>query len=259
MGLLPFLAAGQTQDHKGPYRTIIKAAVNYLLAKQKPDGSFEGTPTLSEHASISTALSECYGMTGDKAVGKAAQAALDYIAAAQDPIGGGWGPGPRMAGLTSVTGGQIMAIRSGQLAKLKVAPAIFPQAQKFLKSVSFSQQGNADGGLFGSGGDKTTPRPTWTAVGLLCYQYLGVPRTDPAMVEGTGYLMKNLPGGADQTADYWFWATQVMHNQPGPDWETWGRKLRQVLLESQIKQGCATGSWNPTGPLAAPDAMLRPA
>ena len=45
---------------------------------------------MTDHGMASIALCECYGMTGDKAVGKAAQAALDYIVASQDPEGGGW-------------------------------------------------------------------------------------------------------------------------------------------------------------------------
>ena len=82
--------------------------------------------------------------------------------------------------------------------------------------------------------------------GLLCYQYLGVPRTDPTMVEGTAYLMQNIPATSDKpNIYYWYYATQVMHNQPGPDWDTWNRKMRQLLIDTQCKDGCATGSWDP--------------
>ena len=43
-----------------------------------------------------------------------------------------------------------------------------------------------------------------------------------------------------------------MHNQPGQDWDTWNRKMRRLLIDTQSKDGCATGSWNCTdgqGPL----------
>ncbi len=30
-----------------------------------------------------------------------------------------------------------------------------------------------------------------TAIGLLCREYMHMPRTDPAMVEGTAYIMQN--------------------------------------------------------------------
>jgi hypothetical protein len=57
--------------------------------------------------------------------------------------------------------------------------------------------------------------------------------------------MKNPPAADDQLVDYWYFATQVMHNQPGPDWDTWSRKMRRILIESQAKEGCSTGSWDP--------------
>ena len=40
-----------------------------------------------------------------------------------------------------------------------------------------------------------------------------------------------------------------MHNQPGPAWDKWNRKVRTVLIETQCKQGCATGSWDPLTPV----------
>lgn len=247
LGVLPFLAAGQTHESKGPYKQLIQKAIAYVVAKQRPDGSFDGATTMYDHGLASIALSECFGMTGDEKVGKAAQAALDYIAEAQDPAGGGWRYQPKMPGDTSVTGWQLTALKSGQLARLKVAPATLERATKFLRSVSSSEEGNAGGGLFGYT-DKTRTTAALTAVGLLCYQHLGVPRTDPAMAEGTALLMKNLPEAGDRNVYYWFWATQVMHNRPGPDWDTWNRNLRRVLIESQATEGCAAGSWDPKAP-----------
>jgi hypothetical protein len=93
-----------------------------------------------------------------------------------------------------------------------------------------------------------------TAVGLLCRQYLGVHREDGAMQEGMQYLMKNLPQINTRPLYFWYYATQVMHNLPGPEWDTWNRQMRRVLIETQIKEGCAEGSWDPVRP--APDRHL---
>jgi hypothetical protein len=89
-----------------------------------------------------------------------------------------------------------------------------------------------------------------TSVGLLCTQYLGTKRDDPAIREGMAYLMRNLPNINARDTYYWYYATQVMHNVPGPEWETWNRQMRRVLIASQIKEGCAAGSWDPAEPTA---------
>jgi hypothetical protein len=73
-----------------------------------------------------------------------------------------------------------------------------------------------------------------------------MPRTNPVMVEGTAYLMDNLPDVETHNLYYWYYATQVLHNQPGKDWETWNRKMRRLLIDTQSKEGCAAGSWNCT-------------
>jgi hypothetical protein len=247
-GLLPFLAAGQTHESKGPYQKNIYAGVNYLLSKQKADGSFvtsDAPPYMYQHGLASIALCECFGMTGDLRVRKAAQAALDFIAEAQDPAGGGWRYQPRMPGDTSVTGWQVMALKSGQMAGLNVSAAVLEKAHKFLESVSISENGRSAGGLFGYM-SKDLQTSALNAVGLLCYEYLGVPRTDPALVEGTAYLMSHQPGSSDvPDIYYWYYATQVMHNQPGHDWDVWNRTMRRRLIDTQCRDGCALGSWDP--------------
>jgi hypothetical protein len=85
-----------------------------------------------------------------------------------------------------------------------------------------------------------------TAVGLLCTQYLGAKPGDPRIDEGEKFLMAHLPNAADGKVYYWYYATQVMHNQPGPDWDKWNRQQRTVLIKSQCGDpGCANGSWDP--------------
>ena len=61
------------------------------------------------HGLASIALCEAYGMTHDKDLRAPAQAALDFIAFAQDPKGGGWRYKPHQSGDTSVFGWQLAA------------------------------------------------------------------------------------------------------------------------------------------------------
>lgn len=248
LALLPFLGAGQTHESKGRYRSTIRSGIAFLVNKQGKDGDLRIGGAMYDHGLASIALCECYGMTGDKAVGRAAQMALNFIAEAQDPAGGGWRYNPKDPGDTSVVGWQLMALKSGQMAYLNVNPVVFERAKAFMKSASSGTPGSLGfGGLFTymPGGGAT---PVMTAVGLLCCQYAGLPRTDPAMIEGTAMIMGNQPDGG-RNLYYWYYATQVMHNQPGPDWDAWNRKMRRVLIDTQCKEGnCAAGSWDPKKP-----------
>ena len=251
LGLLPCLAMGQTHQSHGPYQQNVRSGLDYLMGQQRVGGSFASGGMVG-HGLAAIALCECYGMTGDKTVGKAAQSALDYIAAAQDPIGGVWGHQPRQPGDLAVTGWQIMALKSGQMASLQVNPAVLEKAKRLLDSFAFSNQS----GLVESNpfmdvteGSNQQVNRRLTASTLLCLQYLGTARTDPKMVEGTAFLMRpeNQPDAAPSDAGYRYFATQVMHNQPGADWDAWNRKMRRVLIDSQRKEGCALGSWEPDG------------
>ncbi len=89
-----------------------------------------------------------------------------------------------------------------------------------------------------------------TSVGLLCTQYLGAKRQDPSIQEGMAYLMQHLPNANQRNTYYWYYATQVMHNLPGPEWDAWNRQMRRVMIDSQNKEGCAAGSWDPDKPTA---------
>jgi hypothetical protein len=62
------------------------------------------------------------------------------------------------------------------------------------------------------------------------------------------FFMANMPNPAYRNCYYWYYATQVMHNLPGPEWDRWNREMRRVLLETSEKDGCAAGSWDPTQP-----------
>ena len=59
---------------------------------QKPDGdlSADAASQMYSHGLATIALCEDYGMSHDKAVGRAAQKAINFIQAAQNTKTGGW-------------------------------------------------------------------------------------------------------------------------------------------------------------------------
>jgi hypothetical protein len=265
LGLLPFLAAGQTHESKGPYRQTIARGIRFLISNEKANGDLRIGGDMYDQGLATIALCECYGMSNAKDVKKAAQAALNFIMAAQNSQDGGWRYQPMQKGDMSVTGWVVMALKSGQMAYLSVLPSTLENAGKFLKAASIDGRGGGlfaykpgnefcDGIIVGEGRElkNDDSQRAVTAIGLLCLQYLHTRRTDPAMVEGTDFLMKHLPDAGIRNVYYWYYATQVMHNQPGPEWDAWNRKMRRTLIDTQNKDGCAAGSWDPHKP--TPDA-----
>jgi hypothetical protein len=248
LGLLPFLAAGQTHKSKGPYQTVLSKAVGWLIKQQKPTGDLSGNADqpMYSHGLATIAMCEAYGMSKDEFIRGAALKAVRFIEQAQNQATGGWRYYPGDTGDTSAVGWQIMALKSAQMAHLPVNTAVFENARRFLKSCAKGEHN----GLFAYLPFQD-PAPPTTAIGLLCSQYLGMGRDDPAMVEGREYLMANLPSDAadGRNTYYFYYATLVMHNIFGPEWDTWNHKMRKLLIGTQDKVGCATGSWDPEKPV----------
>jgi hypothetical protein len=205
------------------------------MTHMKRDGSMhEGGGRMYSHGLAAIAVCEAYAMTHDKALMAPAQASLNFIAYAQDPVGGGWRYSPRQPGDTSVVGWQLMALKSGHMAYLQVHANTIRGVIKFLDSV---QAGS--GAYYGY----TTPakRETTTAVGLLCRMYLGWSQDNQALKNGVEYLSARGPDKANMYYNYY--ATQVMRQYGGEHWDKWNARMRDFLVDKQDKQGPAKGSW----------------
>ncbi|MGA2616412.1 MAG: prenyltransferase/squalene oxidase repeat-containing protein [Thermoguttaceae bacterium] len=254
LGVLPFLAAGQTHRTKGPYQANVRGAILWLIRRQKADGNLAAgaQQPMYSHALATIALCEAAGMTGDESVRLAAQRAVDYIVMAQNKGTGGWRYTPGEEGDTSVVGWGVMALKSALMAGLSVGGsggggAAFHGASKWLDSVQSGPHNSQYAYQPGSG-----PQNTMTSVGLLCRQYLGAKRDSPMMADGVKYLMDHMPGDEFRGVSniyYDYYATQVLHNMNNSDWDTWNRRMRDLLVKSQNRDihSCANGSWDPAG------------
>jgi hypothetical protein len=245
--VLPFLAAGQTHKTKGPYRSTIEKGLLWLMRNQKPDGNLakaDQQPMYS-HGLATICLCEAYGMTADKNLGAAAQQAANFILAAQNKNDFGWRYNPGDPGDTSVYGWQVMALKSAQIAGLNVGGSTMEGVGKWLDSV---KSGPHDSNFSYQPGSGATP--AMTAVGLLCRQYLHAKREDPMMVDGVKYLMDHLPDVRIHNVYYWYYATQVLNNYNGYEWDKWNRAMRKLLISTQNRDSgcCSNGSWDPENP-----------
>lgn len=286
-GLALLAYFGAAYDHYGDrYQHVVGNGLKWLVARQQPDGNLyvsqqdpasDASARIYTHAIATIALTEAYGMTGDPTLREPAQKAIDFLVKSQHPQYGGWryGTAPNMAGYstdTSVTGWAVMALRSGELARLNVPTQTYAKVRTWL-DVAQGPGGNgaryaydpqlpdAASGQFASREALRKPSPSMTGVGLLLRLYLGWDRNRREVIEGADYLLAHPPrltpaAGADayhaRDTYYWYYATQVLYHMGGERWQKWNEQLHPLLTQSQIKTGPLAGSWDPKTP--TPDA-----
>lgn len=247
--LLPFLAAGQTHKQRGPYQKTINDGIQFLVEKVPEDGGLgRGVPASMYSQGIGTiALCQAYAMTKDEALKLPAQRAVDFVCRAQHPELGGWHyylPGSTpTSGDLSITGWQLSALQSAKQAGLNVPRETLAGAQKFVASCSKGKSRGLGTYMVESG-----PSPSMTAVSLLCKQFQGAKSSDPASVEAVQYLMQYQPGTTGRNSYYFYYATQALHRAQSKDWVEWRQVMLKYLVDSQQKDGCAEGSWDPENP-----------
>jgi hypothetical protein len=265
LALLAMLGAGYThQDEK--HQAEVARGLQWLLKNQQDDGRLSSPATDSTrygmaygHAIATIAVCEAYGMTGDPQLRDPAQRAIDYIIAAQHPDRGGWRYEPRRESDTSVSGWQLMALKSAQIARLKVPAETVRKVSHWLDLAQDRGGSRYRYNPYAADNDEQRagrlPNLAMTAEGLLMRMYLGASRNTPGIVEGQKYLMANLPEFGTPTqprrdAYYWYYATQVMFQMQGEGWEAWNGRMRELLPASQVLEGPLAGSWNPLEPVA---------
>ena len=243
MALLPFLGAGQTHLD-GEYKQVVSDGIYYLVRRLRlteSGGSFVEGGGLYDHGIATIALCEAFAMTQDAALKKPSQRAIDFIVAAQDPIGGGWRYEPRQPGDTSVVGWQLMALKSGHMGYLKIPSETIQRAGNFLDFV-----GGDGGSYYGYARRRNRYDPKefagTTAVGLLCRMYLGWDRDHSALKKGVAALGRKGPSPSNMYYNYY--ATQVMHHFGGDEWKRWNARMRDYLVQAQAKAGHEAGSWH---------------
>lgn len=166
-----------------------------------------------------------------------AQKALHYIVLAQHDAGG-WRYQPGEAGDLSVSGWQIMALKSGMMAGLDVPAITLRKAQRYLEITVAADEGYCYVG-------SESPTPTMTAVGLLCRQYMQ--SWGPQNLRMIKAIDKHIkPNRPDSTNNvyYTYYATQVMFHFGGDGWTRWNDAMREQLLKTQ-DTGADEGSWSP--------------
>ena len=246
LALLAYLGAGYTHQ-SGKYQANVQRGMTWLLQGQKADGDLFSDETefvwFYSHGIASIAVCEAYGLTKDAALKEPAQKALNFILASQHPKFGGWRYRPQFESDTSVSGWQLMALKSGEMAGLEVSKGSYSGIAAWLDSV----QSKTSNGQY-SYHPSSEPTPAMTAEALLMRQYLGAKRDDPRLIAGANFLATRLPDFGQRDSYYWYYATQVMFHMQGDHWSEWNAGLRDLLVTTQSKDAAMSGSWDPARP-----------
>lgn len=278
LALLAYLGGGY--DHfDDKYRGNVQRGIDYLISEQGPDGDIFPERDLPgkqftrfySHGIAALALCEAYGMTGDETLREPAQRALDYIMATQHPTKGGWRYIVGQDSDLSVTGWQVMALRSGELAGLRVDPNTYRRTKEFVARCR-EQQGARSRFRYNPYVQPSDPPATqhgknpgtvMTSVGMLMSLYFGEARDTATMQDAADHLLANLPthgdsprhavsstiGNPRRDTYYWYYATQVMFHMGGEHWQQWHEHLHPLLVNQQTQEGPLAGSWNPLLPV----------
>jgi len=263
LAVMAFLGKGHTHLDDGPYRHTIANGVAYLLSIQTPEGRFgqphlrNGEPNnryLMYHQGLATlALAEAFAMTRDPKLAEPLRRAVAFIARAQQD-GGGWDYGPAATGRndTSITGWQLMALKSAHSAGIEVPWQTLFGIMRHLDAKT-SPLGDV---VYADRSPATGRRgPGMAAVGLLSYQMLGWPRDTQLLTRQADILLRDLPDWDSMAANtrahylhsmyYWYYGSLAMFNMGGSWWREWNGRLRDGLIGRQHTTGERRGSWDP--------------
>ena len=245
--VLAFLGAGETH-REGRHKANVSQALNFLVrhARSVPAGAdLRGPDPVAHHnfyvqGAAAMALCEAFNMTKDRRLRVPAQRAIDFIVAAQDPHAGGWRYEPFEAGCTSVTTLQLMALISAKTAGFKLPPQTLEQISHFYDTV---QCDGAPTGRYSYRAAERSYKSASTAQAALGRMYLGATRDDEDLQAAVALLDHR---GPYDNRYYCYYATQVMRNWGGPEWERWNQSMRDELVRTQVAdEGPARGSWTP--------------
>ena len=261
LALLTFLGAGY--DHfDGRHREVVRRGLEWLVSVQKADGDLfvpadpvsNSCAWMYSHGIATMALCEAVGMTGDPLLRPAAEKAIGFIVASQQAERGGWRYQPRADSDLSVSGWMLVALRAGTLAGLTVPAETYAGVRRLLdESANPDKLGHY---LYNALSPEQRPSDlsaaSMTALGSLMRLHTGTPRTDPPLGAAAASLAAMKPAyGTRQArtrdAYLWYYASQVLVQTGGPEWDAWYGQLCTALEAEQVTDGEQAGSWEPLG------------
>jgi hypothetical protein len=147
---------------------------------------------------------------------------------------------------TSVSGWQVLALKTALSADLPVEPECLEKVRKFFQTCEIGDRGRT------GYQDSSQITEATTGVGMLVHQFV-LHEPDSPLVKAAAPFLANF---ADQhwgdkqgrAPDFYLWynCTLAMFQVGGDDWDKWNAAVRDSLIHLQLHTGCERGSWDPT-------------
>jgi hypothetical protein len=265
MAMLAYMGWGAKHTEPGPYQEPLKRAMEWMM-KTERNGDLRGSHGhnfMYDHGIAAIAMAEAYSLTKDSKLRPVVKRVVGFTVRAQNPKTGGWRYRPyeengyRDRGDMSVTGWQIMALKSAQFGGIEVPLESLDKALKYMDGIGGGRRKSIYGYT-----SKSDPKPAMVSEGMFCHQLLRQHAIDrrsasPQAInlrlgESAKYIEKHLPNPRRLKYNYYYWyyACLALHQQQGPIWERWNARMRPVFLKAQVKrpgQVSLHGSWDPIG------------
>ena len=243
LAMMAFMGWGAKHTESGPYQEVLRKAIEWTMEKER-NGDLRHRGDMYDHGIAAIALAEAYNLTRDERLREPVQRMVDFTIKAQNPLTGGWRyktyhENPRDKGDLSVTGWQLMALKSARLGGIKVPEEVFTRARGFLASVTA-----VDGYKYQP---SRKPSNAMIAEGLFCEHVLREGVMTEQMRQSSRLIQTRLPSSDEVDYYYWYYGSLAMRQTQGIAWTKWNDRIKPILLQKQILRGANRGSWTAEG------------
>ncbi len=261
LALLAFQAGGHYYFNGAKYSELVRKGLDWIVDHQKNDGELVGSAGPNHHDHMYEHGIATFAL-GDACAAAAAlqqppnsrymqglRKAVEYIYQNQHEDGGWrYNEHVRQPSDTSVTGWQVLALKSAREAGIPLNEACLAKVRDY-----FQARETGENGRTGYVNDRKVQTEATTGVGMLAKQFLFHEPEAPLVKSAAAYLAgvaaKTWPKDAPAAArDYYMWynCTLAMFQAGGEAWKQWNDCVRDTIIKLQRLEGCERGSWDPS-------------
>ncbi len=234
LAALCFLSGNHTPTKPGPYQQCIRKGIDYMVARQKPDGDLRFGGDMYSQAIAAIAIAEAAAMTNDPSYRVAAIRGGRFIVNCQNRKTGGWRYQPHDPGDTSVFGWEVLALRSVGRVGMRIPSETRKLCFRWLDSVSRSRHKMLAGY---QGPSHTLPM---TAEAVTSRIFLGQRLKPEEIREACDYVKFGARPKKRCYYYYWYYGSLALAQMQNEAWRKWNDEMQKKLIRMQQRDG----SWD---------------